>query len=269
MRRDRPTNLPDLSAQAGLRAADRPLHDRSPRSRSLASRVITSINAQHGPRRDHGHQGRPRRRRSGRSAGPGSLQRRRGARGACATLATAAGRAGASRRAGLDPAKGVAFNYWVAAGARSDRDRLAGHRRRTSLAPRPCDRALGCRQPAVPRLRGDRATTRSRWRPNGDITADTATNGDVTLGNGASTFLCGNVQVGVGHDILQAGNNAQLRRAGAQGEFVLPRVNQADVRTNNSNKKFFALESGERQEARRLLERRDGRGAAEPLLRLA
>jgi hypothetical protein len=75
---------------------------------------------------------------------------------------------------------------------------------------------------------------------NGQITADTGTNGDVTLGNGASTFLCGNVQVGVGHDILPAGRTPSCGGQELQGEIVLPNVNEADVRTNNSNNKFFA-----------------------------
>jgi hypothetical protein len=76
---------------------------------------------------------------------------------------------------------------------------------------------------------------------NGEITADTATNGDVTLGNGASTFLCGNVQVGIGHDILPAGRTPSCGGQELQGEIVLANVNQADVRTNNNNNKFFAL----------------------------
>ena len=74
---------------------------------------------------------------------------------------------------------------------------------------------------------------------NGEITADTATNGDVTLGNGASTFLCGNVQVGVGHDILPAGRTPSCGGQELQGEITLANVNQADVRTNNNNNKFF------------------------------
>ena len=75
---------------------------------------------------------------------------------------------------------------------------------------------------------------------NADITADTATNGDVTFGNGTSTFLCGSVQVGIGHDILPAGTTPSCGGAELQGEILLSPVNQADVQTHNDNNKFFA-----------------------------
>ena len=76
---------------------------------------------------------------------------------------------------------------------------------------------------------------------NADITADTATNGDVTFGNGASTFLCGNVQVGVGHDVLPAGKDAELRWAGATGRDRRSRPStRRTSSTNNNNSKFFA-----------------------------
>jgi hypothetical protein len=75
---------------------------------------------------------------------------------------------------------------------------------------------------------------------NADITADTATNGDLTFGDGASTFLCGNIQVGVGHAVLPVGTAPSCGGQVLQGEILLSPVNQADVRTNNSNAKFFS-----------------------------
>lgn len=75
---------------------------------------------------------------------------------------------------------------------------------------------------------------------NADITADMATNGNITLAGSASTFICGNAQVGIGHDILPAGTTQHRCGAETQGEFTLPPVNQGNVRTSNDNGKFFS-----------------------------
>jgi hypothetical protein len=73
---------------------------------------------------------------------------------------------------------------------------------------------------------------------NADITANAATNGDIGFANGASSFLCGNAQVGVGHLI---GKPPTCGGQVTQGEVILPVVDQGDVRTNNANSKFFSL----------------------------
>jgi hypothetical protein len=97
---------------------------------------------------------------------------------------------------------------------------------------------------------------------NGEITADTASNGDVTEGSGASTFLCGNVQVGLGHDLLPAGTTPSCGGQLSQGVLTLANVNEADVRTNNENYKFFATNrvSGNKNDV--CWNGADGKGAA-------
>ncbi len=76
---------------------------------------------------------------------------------------------------------------------------------------------------------------------NSDITGDTKTNGDINLAGSSSVFICGNAQVGVGHDILPPGTSAHTCGVETQGSFTLPPANQADVRTENDNSRFFAL----------------------------
>jgi hypothetical protein len=73
---------------------------------------------------------------------------------------------------------------------------------------------------------------------NADITADTGTNGDITLLSNSE--LCGDAQVGVGRSILISGNAQHTCGVQLQGSLTLPSVNQGDVRTNNDNSNFFA-----------------------------
>lgn len=75
---------------------------------------------------------------------------------------------------------------------------------------------------------------------NADITADMATNGNITLAGSSSVFICGNAQVGIGHDILPPGTTQHQCGVETQGEITLPPVNQGNVRTVNSNSRFFA-----------------------------
>jgi hypothetical protein len=77
-----------------------------------------------------------------------------------------------------------------------------------------------------------------RLDSNADVTADTATNGDINLLSNSQ--LCGNVQVGPGHDVLPPGTGSHSCGIELQGTTTLPAVNQGDVRTNNENGNFFA-----------------------------
>jgi hypothetical protein len=71
---------------------------------------------------------------------------------------------------------------------------------------------------------------------NSTIGADVATNGDVNLDSNSG--LCGNAQVGVGHDVTGPGSHT----CGTvlQGSVTLPTVNQGDAPTHNHNSNFFA-----------------------------
>jgi hypothetical protein len=71
-----------------------------------------------------------------------------------------------------------------------------------------------------------------------DITADTATNGDITMLSNST--LCGNAQVGEGHGVNPEGNAQHSCGIVVNGSLTLPSVNQGDVATNNNNDNFFA-----------------------------
>jgi hypothetical protein len=71
-----------------------------------------------------------------------------------------------------------------------------------------------------------------------DVTADTATNGDITLLS--NSVLCGSAQVGLGHGVNPSGNAQHNCGVELQGAVTLPSVNQGDVVTNNDNDNFFA-----------------------------
>jgi hypothetical protein len=73
---------------------------------------------------------------------------------------------------------------------------------------------------------------------NSDVTADSATNGDINMLS--NSVLCGDTQVGLGHGVNTSGNAQHNCGAELQGSVTLPSVNQGDVQTNNDNDHFFA-----------------------------
>ncbi|MGH2953163.1 MAG: hypothetical protein ACRDK9_03950 [Solirubrobacterales bacterium] len=68
---------------------------------------------------------------------------------------------------------------------------------------------------------------------NATISANLATNGDITLSGPGSEVNCTAAQVGVGHQVT--GNGDWNCPPAGQGTVSLPPVNQGDVATNNSN----------------------------------
>jgi hypothetical protein len=95
---------------------------------------------------------------------------------------------------------------------------------------------------------------------NASITADSATNGDINMSSNSE--LCGDAQVGVGHDIFLSGNAQHLCGIELQGEVTLPTVNQGDVRTNNDNGNFFGATPINGQRSRVCWNGFDATGAA-------
>jgi hypothetical protein len=83
---------------------------------------------------------------------------------------------------------------------------------------------------------------------NSRIHAATATNGDIVLSDNAKQ--CGQASVGPGHDFQQAGSGSYFQDPECtapnatvlEDEIFLPRVNQGDVVTNNSNSNLFAVD---------------------------
>jgi hypothetical protein len=65
---------------------------------------------------------------------------------------------------------------------------------------------------------------------------DVATNGDVDLASNST--LCGNAQVGVGHDVIGSGTHSC--GAVTNGTVTLPTLNQGNAATDNDNGNFFA-----------------------------
>jgi hypothetical protein len=95
---------------------------------------------------------------------------------------------------------------------------------------------------------------------NADITADTATNGDINMLSNSD--LCGDAQVGLGHAINLSGNAQHSCGIEQQGSVTLPSVNQGDVRTNNDNTNFFASTPIGGQKSRVCWNGFDGNGQA-------
>lgn len=75
-------------------------------------------------------------------------------------------------------------------------------------------------------------------KSNARIYADVATNGDITIDSQAQ-LTCAYAQVGLGRDVVGAGNSCPPTEA----SLSMPPVNQGDVATNNSNGRFFASDA--------------------------
>ncbi len=77
---------------------------------------------------------------------------------------------------------------------------------------------------------------------NARITANVATNGDITMSSNAD-LTCNYARVGEGQSVNASSNAHYNCPAPAQGTTSLPPINQGDVATNNSNGRFFTLDT--------------------------
>ena len=75
---------------------------------------------------------------------------------------------------------------------------------------------------------------------NGNITANSATNGSVTLSGNAN--ICGNVFYGTSGSFTLNQNSTHTCGGSAQEPLALPPVNQGDAATVNDNNRFFTLD---------------------------
>ena len=77
---------------------------------------------------------------------------------------------------------------------------------------------------------------------NGRITANVATNGDITMNSNAE-LNCSYARIGVGRAVITNSNAHYSCPSPDQGPTSLPPINQGDVATNNSNGNFFGVDT--------------------------
>lgn len=77
---------------------------------------------------------------------------------------------------------------------------------------------------------------------NGRVTGDVGTNGNITMNSNAEIH-CDYSHIGPGRQVITNSNAIFDCPTPEQGTISLPPVNQGDVRTNNSNGRFFAQDT--------------------------